>query len=226
MIAKSAAGFLFDMDGTLIDSSQAMHRIWSRWARKHGLDFAAFHQTIQGRRAVDTMRRLAVPGLDPVVEAKVIEREEIEDVVGVVPIAGAAEFLAALPPERWTVVTSAPSALARARLGAAGLPVPETIITGEQVSAGKPAPDCFILGAHRLGFETAECIVFEDSDVGVESAIAAGAGLVVIASAQSQVSLEGRFAVGDYEQLELTVARDRLRLRRRVDARRAALVRS
>ena len=224
MIAKSAAGFLFDMDGTLIDSSQAMHRIWSRWARKHGLDFAAFLPIIHGRRAVDTMRRLAVPGLDPLVEAAVIEREEVEDVEGVVAIAGAAEFLAALPSERWTVVTSAPRALARARLGAAGLPVPETIITGEEVSAGKPAPDCFLLGAKRLGFEAAECIVFEDSVVGVESAIAAGADLVVIASAQSDASLDGRFAVSDYEQLELTVASDRLDLRRRVPARRATMV--
>ena len=86
----------------------------------------------------------------------------------VAPIAGALEFLAALPPERWTVVTSAPRALARARLGAAGIPVPDTLVTGEEVSAGKPAPDCFLLGARRLGFETAECIVFEDSAAGVE----------------------------------------------------------
>ena len=224
MIAKSAAAFLFDMDGTLIDSSRAMHRIWARWARRHGLDFASFEPIIQGRRAVDSMRRLGVPGLDFAVEAKVIEREEIEDVEGVVPIAGASEFLAALPAERWTVVTSAPRELARARLGAAGLPVPESIITGEEVSAGKPAPDCFILGAERLGFETAECIVFEDSVVGVEAAIAAGADLVVIASAQSQEPFDGRFSVDDYEQLEVAVARDRLLLRRRVFAPRATMV--
>ena len=152
MIGKSAAGCLFDMDGTLIDSSQAMKRIWGRWAHNRGVDFAALFPTLHGVRAVDTMRRLALPGLDPVVEAGVIERDEIEDVEGVVPIAGAAEFLAALPPERWTVVTSAPRALARARLSAAGLPVPATIVTGEEVLAGKPAPDCFLLGAKRLGF--------------------------------------------------------------------------
>ena len=213
MSAKSAAGFLFDMDGTLIDSSQAMQRIWGRWAQRRGVDFAALLQILHGVRAVDTMRRLAIPGLDPVVEAGVIEREEVADVEGVVPIAGAVEFLAALPPERWTVVTSAPRALARARLGAAGIPVPDTLVTGEEVSAGKPAPDCFLLGARRLGFETAECIVFEDSAAGVESAIASGADLVVIGSAEAHGPLAGRLAVRDYRQLELTVTADRLHLR-------------
>ncbi len=219
MSAKSAAGFLFDMDGTLIDSSQAMRRIWSRWAERRGVDFAALLQILHGVRAVDTMRRLAIPGLDPVVEAGVIEREEVEDVEGIVPIAGAVEFLAALPPERWTVVTSAPRALARARLAAAGIPAPDTLVTGEEVSAGKPAPDCFLLGAGRLGFDAAQCIVFEDSVAGVQSAIAAGADLVVIASAQSDASLIGRFAVGDYNELKLTVTPDRLHIRPRTTAR-------
>ena len=82
MSAKSAAGFLFDMDGTLIDSSQAMQRIWGRWAQRRGVDFAALLEIIHGVRAIDTMRRLAIPGLDPVVEAGFIEREEVADVEG------------------------------------------------------------------------------------------------------------------------------------------------
>ena len=216
MIVKSAAAFLFDMDGTLINSSQAMRRIWGRWARWRGVDFAALFPVVQGRRAIDTMRLLALPGLDPDAEAAIIDREEVEDVEGVVAIAGAAEFLASLPPERWTVVTSAPRALAQARLGAAGLPVPETILTAEEVLVGKPAPDCYILGAKRLGYAPQECLVFEDSDVGVESAVAAGADVLVVASAQSQASLSGRSAVADFDELDLTVTPDRLRLRRRV----------
>ena len=209
MIAKSAAAFLFDLDGTLIDSSQAMRRVWGRWAHERGLDFAALFPMVQGRRAIDTMRRLAVPGLDPEAEAAIIDRGEVEDVA----IAGAADFLASLPTERWTVVTSAPRALAQARLRAAGLPVPETILTAEEVVAGKPAPDCFVLGAKRVGFAPQDCLVFEDSDVGVEAAVAAGADVVVIASAQS--SLDGRFAVPDFEALDLTVLPDRLLLKRR-----------
>jgi sugar-phosphatase len=219
MSAMSAAAFLFDMDGTLIDSHRAMLRIWGRWAKRRGLDFATLLPTIHGVRAVDTMRRLGIPGLDPVAEALVIEREEVEDVEGVAPIAGAIDFLAALPPERWTVVTSAPPALAKARLGAAGIAAPDTLVSGGDVVRGKPAPDCWLLGAKRLGFEASDCIVFEDSAAGVQSAITSGAGLVVIASAQATASPSGRFTITDYGQLELTVGRDRLSLRpRRIPA--------
>jgi hypothetical protein len=123
------------------------------------------------------------------------------------------EFLAALPPERWTVVTSAPRALARARLSAAQLPVPDTLVSGEDVTEGKPAPDCWLLGAKRLGWEAADCLVFEDSAAGIRSALAADAELVVIASAQAHASLPGSaglFTVTDYQQLKLTVGLDRL----------------
>jgi mannitol-1-/sugar-/sorbitol-6-phosphatase len=222
MNPKSAAAFLFDMDGTLLDSSRPLERIWGRWARRHGLDFAALLPTIHGVRAIDTVRRLAVPGLDPLVEAGIIEREEVEDVDGVAPIAGAIEFLAALPPERWTVVTSAPRALALARLSAAGIPVPAALVTGDHVAAGKPAPDCYLLGAKRLGFEAGDCLVFEDAAAGVESAIAAGAEVVVIAAAQSHQPLPGRLTVSDYGQLELIVAPDRLHIRLRLDGAREA----
>ena len=216
MKPKSAAAFLFDMDGTLIDSSRPMERIWGRWARRHGLDFAALLPTIHGVRAIDTVRRLALPGVDPLVEAGIIEREEVEGVDGVIPIAGAIEFLAALPPERWTIVTSAPRALARARLGAAGIPVPAALVSGEDVAAGKPAPDCYLLGAKRLGFAAADCIVFEDAAAGIESAIAAGAELVVIASSQAHQHVSGGLTVSDYDQLELTVGPDRLHIRPRL----------
>jgi sugar-phosphatase len=218
MKPKSAAAFLFDMDGTLLDSSRPMERIWGRWARRRGLDFAALLPTIHGVRAIDTVRRLAIPGLDPFVEAKIIEREEVEDVDGVTPIAGAIAFLAALPADRWTVVSSAPRTLARARLSAAGIPVPFAMVGGENVAAGKPAPDCYLLGAKRLGFEARDCIVFEDAAAGIASAIAAGAEVVVIASGQAHQPLSGQFAVNDYDQLELTVAPDRLHIQLRLVA--------
>jgi len=160
--------------------------------------------------------------VDPLVEARIIDREEVEDVDGVTPIAGAIEFLAALPPERWTVVTLAPRALARARLGAAKIPVPAALVSGEDVAAGKPAPDCYLLGAKRLGFEAADCIVFEDAAAGIESAVAAGAEIVMIASAQAHQPSSGRFAVSDYNQLELMVGPDRLHIRLRPVAAREA----
>ena len=197
-----------------------MVRVWGRWALRHGLDFDKLLPTIHGVRAIDTVRRLKLPGVDPAAEAAIIERDEIADVEGVAPIAGAIEFLAALPPERWTIVTSARTPLALARLGAAGIPVPPALVVGEDVASGKPAPDCYLLGAKRLGFAAADCLVFEDASAGVEAAMAAGAEVVVIASAQArqtraQRPLHGRLAVGDYRDLELTLDGDRLRVRAR-----------
>ena len=94
---RAYAAFLFDMDGTLLSSIAAAERVWARWAERHGLDVAAFLPTIHGMRSVETVRRLNLPGVDPAAEAAAITAEEMLDVVGIEPIAGVREFLAALP---------------------------------------------------------------------------------------------------------------------------------
>ena len=172
--------FLFDMDGTLLSSIAAAERVWARWARRHGLDVAAFLPTIHGMRSVETVRRLGLPGLDPQAEADAITAEEMVDVDGVAPIAGAAAFLAALPADRWAVVTSAPRLLAERRIAAAGLRAPPLMIAAEDVTRGKPAPDCFLLAAGRLGVRADDCLVFEDAPAGIAAAEAAGAAVLVI----------------------------------------------
>ena len=177
---KRFSAFLFDMDGTLLNSIIAAERVWTIWAQRHDLDVAAFLPTIHGVRSVDTIRRLNLPGLDPVLEAEGISRAEIEDVEGVVSIEGAARLLASLPAERWAIVTSAPRALAEARLKAASLELPANLITAEDVSQGKPAPDCFLLAAKRLGVDIRDCLVFEDAPAGIAAAEAAGASVMVI----------------------------------------------
>ena len=138
---RGFAAFLFDMDGTILTSIASAERVWAAWAQRHGLDVAAFLPTIHGVRSVDTIRRLALPGVDPVAEAEAITRAEMVDTDGIDAIAGAAAFLGALPPGRWGVVTSAPRRLAERRLGAAGLPVPPLLVAAEDIRNGKPAPD-------------------------------------------------------------------------------------
>ncbi len=174
------AAFLFDMDGTLLNSIVAAERVWSDWAQKHGLDVMSFLPTIHGVRCIDTIRNLNLPGVDPELEAAAISQAEIDDVEGVIEVADAARLLASLPPERWAIVTSAPRALAEARLKAAGLKLPINIVTAEDVSQGKPAPDCFLLAAKRLGVDPKDCLVFEDAPAGIAAAEAAGASVVVI----------------------------------------------
>src|SRR6218665_2371081 len=121
---KTYSAFLFDMDGTIINSIASAERVWGRWAAGMGLDVEKFLPTMHGKRGIDTISELNLPGVDPLVEAGKILRGEIEDVEGVVPIPGAVEFLSALPPERWAIVTSSPIELAKVRLAAAGIPLP------------------------------------------------------------------------------------------------------
>jgi sugar-phosphatase len=87
-------------------------------------------------------------------------------------------LLAALPPDRWTVVTSATERLARVRLAAGGVPVPGRLVTANQVTRGKPHPEPFLAGAALLGYAPEECVVFEDSSSGAKAGRAAGCTVV------------------------------------------------
>lgn len=187
---RSFAAFLFDMDGTLLSSLEAAERIWTGWALSHGLDVAAFLPTMHGKRAVDTVRGLGLPGVDPEAEADAITAAEIEDMGGIHEIAGAAAFLASLPPERWAIVTSAPEVLARRRLEAAGIPVPAVFVTADDVTQGKPAPDCYLLAATRLGIAATDCVIFEDAPAGILAAERSGATVVVITATHATHPIE------------------------------------
>ena len=210
---KKFAAFLFDMDGTLLNSTAAAERVWSNWAMGHGLDVATFLPTMHGRRAIETVRRLALPGIDPQHEANEITRAEIADVEGVNAIAGAAAFLGELPPDRWAIVTSSPLALALVRIEAAGIPRPATMVTAEDVVHGKPAPDCFLLAAERLGFDAHDCVVFEDATPGIQAGEAAGATVVVITATHQHKMETPHETIFDYSNLTaVTDAQGRLGL--------------
>lgn len=178
--------FLFDMDGTILTSIAAAERVWATWARRHGVDVDAFLPTIHGARAIDTINRLALPGVDAEVEAAWITQAEIEDVDGVEEVAGAARFLKSLPTHQWAIVTSAPRTLALRRMAAAGIPEPDVMVTAEDVSKGKPDPAGYRLAAERLGVEITDCLVFEDATVGILAAEASGADLLIVTATHEQ----------------------------------------
>ena len=204
--------FLFDMDGTLITSTAAAERVWSRWAERHGLDVAAFIPTIHGVRAADTIRKQNLPGIDLEAEVAWVERGEIEDLDGVVPIAGAIDFVKRLPPDRWAVVTSATVPLAEARLKAAGVTAPALMITAEQVERGKPDPAGYRLAAERLGFDITDCLVFEDAEAGIKAGEAAGTGVVVVTAAWTHPLETAHRKLADYGEVTLAVGEDGMRL--------------
>jgi len=199
--ARDYAAFLFDMDGTILTSIIAAERVWADWARSHGLDVDVFLPTIHGKRSEDTVRGLGLPDIDPVEESRKITLAEIDDVDGIEAIAGVAAFLATLPAERWAIVTSAPRALAQARIAAAGLPLPPVLVAAEDVQRGKPAPDPFLLGAEKLGMRPHECLVFEDTLAGLQSAAAAGMDSIVVTATHKHPLDTTVTGVSDYDDL-------------------------
>lgn len=200
--------FLFDMDGTILSSIEATERVWGQWAERHGIDPVTFLPTVHGVRAVETVRRLGMPHLDPEHEAKVLLEAEISDLEGIAPIDGAAEFLASLPTDRWAIVTSAPLELARSRLGAAGLSLPANIVTSEDVQRGKPSPECFQLGAEQLGFDPKKCLVFEDAPAGIIAGETAGCRVIVVTATHPTPPETSHHCIKSYKELELHVAED------------------
>jgi len=170
-------GILFDMDGILISSLGSVERSWTKWAQMRGVDPVHAIRIAHGCRSIETVAQLR-PDLDPEVENAIIEGLEIEDTDGVNVLPGVLDLLASLPPDRWTVVTSATEPLARVRLAAGGIPVPERIVTAESVAQGKPHPAPYLAGAALLGFAPGECLVFEDAASGTKSGRAAGCTVI------------------------------------------------
>ncbi|MGA1803826.1 HAD-IA family hydrolase [Rhizobium sp. HT1-10] len=198
---KSYAAFLFDMDGTIMNSTVSAERVWGAWAARQGLDVEKFLPTMHGARGIDTIRNLNLPGIDPAAEAAAIEKAEIEDVAGVMAISGAIDFLASLPLDRWAIVTSSPIALAKARLAEAGIMMPRFIVTAEDVKVGKPNPQCYILGAERLGVNTADCLVFEDVPAGIKAGEAAGSDIMVITATHSHPVETPHTTIANYDNV-------------------------
>ncbi|MFF5280602.1 HAD-IA family hydrolase [Streptomyces sp. NPDC013171] len=166
---------LLDMDGTLVNSDAVVERCWRRWADRQGLDAGEVLRVVHGRQGFATMAVLLPdrPMEENYADNRVMLAEETADLDGVVPVPGAPAFMAAIADLPHALVTSADEALAQARMGAAALRMPETRITAESVGASKPDPEGFLKGAAALGFDPADCVVFEDSEAGIQAGRAA-----------------------------------------------------
>jgi sugar-phosphatase len=174
-ICVETKGILFDMDGVLVSSIGSVVRCWRRWAEIYEIPNAEIYEVPHGVRAIDIVKSLR-PDIDPQEGLRVIEDMEMEDTADLVVLPGVKKLLESLPLERWAIVTSATRRLLLGRLAAAGLPVPERIISGDMVERGKPDPEPYRRGAELLGFRPEECVVVEDAPSGVGAGIAAGYG--------------------------------------------------
>jgi len=168
---------LFDLDGVLIDSTRAVARVWRRWAVEHGFDPEEVIARAHGRPSPTRVREY-LPDADHAVENREVERREMEDIEGVVLLPGSARLLSELPPDRWTIVTSCTRPLAETRLRAAGLPVPERMVTSSEIKNGKPHPEPYLKGASVLGYSATDCVVVEDVPAGIRAGKSAGATVI------------------------------------------------
>jgi mannitol-1-/sugar-/sorbitol-6-phosphatase len=187
----TVTGVLLDLDGVLVDSLASVNRAWTWWAARHGLDPTPFLEA-HGRTSRDAIAELA-PRLDLDVEVAVIDDREATDTAGVVALPGAREMLACDRPH--AIVTSGGRRLALARLKAAGLPVPEVLVTADSVARGKPDPEPYRLAASLLALAPADCIVFEDAPAGVIAGKAAGMRVVALTTTVGAAELAHADAV-------------------------------
>ncbi len=177
-------GFLFDLDGTLVDSLPAVERAWSNWAQSRDLDPEEVLGFIHGKQAITSLRHFMPGESEESIQQqyKLLEKAEAEDTVGISALPGAVELLHRLNELSvpWAIVTSGSVPVAHARHAAGELARPEVFITAELVARGKPNPDPYLLGAEKLGLKPEECVVVEDAPAGILSGLAAGCKVIAV----------------------------------------------
>lgn len=191
------AGVLFDMDGTLVDSTAIVERAWGSWAKRHNLEFAEVLAFSHGRPTTDTLEHF-LPGFDFSGELAELQQYEETEREGLVPVQGAAAAVMAVQAGKWAVVTSATRRLAEIRLTAAGLILPPVLVTADRIRQGKPHPEGFLCAARELDISVADCLVFEDSGAGIEAGIRAGMQVIGLRTTLPREQLGCKWTVDDF----------------------------
>lgn len=200
---------LFDMDGTLVDSTAVVERGWAIWAARHGLHLESILEFSHGRPGSATMEHFR-PGQDHATDIAELAVHEETNVEGVIAIPGATEFVKAVQGHPWAIVTSAWRTLATIRVGAAGLPMPEVLVPVDEISRGKPDPEGFLKAAEILGVQPKDCLVFEDTRPGIDAALRAGMQVVGLLTTVPATQLQHEFLVQDFRSVSIVPQGDQL----------------
>lgn len=196
---------IFDMDGTLVDSHAVVERVWVRWALENGFPAEKILAASHGRRTREVVELFASEGMDVDREANGLEAEETADVADIRAIPGALELLRWISNADWAVVTSAGRELALRRFLAAGLPLPDLLISAEDVSVGKPHPQGYLLAIDRMRARPGDCLVFEDAHAGILAAKSAGCDVVAITGARPHDFLADCPTVADFHSISFSL---------------------
>ena len=202
-VSLFAEVILFDMDGTLLDAAPVIERIWAAWARRHDADAAEIIAQSRGQRTIDTVRKFARQDAKIEDEVRWLSERAHLDPIGPSALPGAVAFIGGLPLDRWAVVTSAERALAERWLTAAGLPRPPVLVSGEDVTAGKPDPECYRIAAQKLGSTAVEAIIFEDAEAGIGAGLRAGSSVIGVANPLIKSHPGIAFWITDFTQVSV-----------------------
>ena len=210
----TASAVVCDMDGTLVDSTAVVEQVWAEFADRYGVDLDEVLRYSHGRLTSDSVRRFLPAGHDPVAVTAHLDAQELVRVDGIVEVPGAGAFLQNLRGAPVSVVTSASRELARLRMQAAGVTVPEALVAAEDVEVGKPSPEGYLRAAALLGVDPADCVMFEDAEAGLQAAVASG-GQVVVVGDHVSATTEGLPRIADFTGLTVSRVDGRIRLQRR-----------
>ena len=206
-MSQKFEAFLFDLDGTLVDSNGIVERVMEAWCQQNGVSYSEIKDSNHGSRSVDTVAAVA-PNLDAVQAAADIEAGERAELVDLREIEGARSFLSQVPQGRWGIATSSYLLTAKAKLRAASIPIPRVLVAADGVLEGKPHPEAYLKASMELGYRPEDCLVFEDSETGVRSALNAGCRVFVVGSSlvMNESRIVGRGA--SFSELQLLVDED------------------
>ncbi|MCC8378184.1 MULTISPECIES: HAD-IA family hydrolase [Xenorhabdus] len=170
---------LFDMDGTLVQSLSEVEMIWSKWCEMQNVPIQHVLEICHGVRSRDVILSIA-PHLNVEEQVQLLDDLEVQHSGSAQALFGAKEFLLSLNDCPWAVVTSASQRVAYHRMNVCGLKIPDLIVGSDDVQDGKPHPAPYLMAAERLGIKAKDCLVFEDSYAGIQSALAAGCEVIQI----------------------------------------------
>ncbi|KAF8351586.1 HAD-like domain-containing protein [Amanita rubescens] len=199
-----ANAILFDMDGTLVDSTAGVIGAWQTFAESYpNIDVHDILSSSHGVRTVDNLKKYC--GIqDPQkleeeakrFELAIVETSGQNGLPGIVQLPGVAALMAELsharhlPKPRWAICTSATRAYASSALQTTNIPIPDVFVTADDVTWGKPNPEPYLLGAQKCEVQPETCIVFEDAPSGVRSGRAAGCKTIALLTSHSKQQVE------------------------------------
>jgi mannitol-1-/sugar-/sorbitol-6-phosphatase len=213
LVSLRCKAILFDMDGTIVDSTQVVERSWGWWAARHNLPLKEVLSFSHGRPTIATLEHF-LPGQDHSEELEELSHFEETQIEGILAVPGAKDVLHSLQTlnHPWAVVTSAWRKLAETRIVAAGLPLPTVIVPFDEIQNGKPDPEGFLRAAAELGVAPKECIVFEDTRPGIDAGLRAGMQVVGLLTTCSSQQLHHRPLIDDFRDAEIRTERDYLEI--------------